>query len=542
MSGRCIVRAGDAAVEVLARAGVKRFYAVPGESFLEIMDAVESRPDLSLISTRHESGASFMAEADAKLTGVPAVAMATRGVGASNLAIGVHTAKQDTTPMVVLLGQVETEFLGREAFQEVDLPNFYREITKYSATVHRADRLPEFVGGAFRIATSGRPGPTMLALPADILGEDIEEPDEGTGISSKNHPVPPPEEVREMKRRILEARRPVAIAGEGAKWARKEFVSFAEKYGVGIYTAFRRQDRFPNGHPNYLGHLALGTPPEILEALEESDLIISVGCRLDEVTTQSYAFPKKGQTAIRIGVDADGADGLAPDVGETLSALIEAAPKDAPGREWSAAHASYLEFSEIPEFRSEGGIDSAEVIAAMKRTIPEDAIITNDAGNFSIFLHRYWRYNHPDTQLAPANGAMGYGVPAAIGAKLAAPERTVVAVCGDGGFLMTGQEIETAVRYGLAITVIVMRNGMHGTIAMHQAREMGRFAGTEIGNVDLAAFARSLGAEGLSVGKPDELVPALEEAVSSESVSLVDIATDPDLITPTARLSGLFED
>ncbi len=528
------MRAGDAAVEILARVGVKRFYAVPGESFLEIMDAVESRPNLSLISTRHESGASFMAEADAKLTGVPAVAMATRGVGASNLAIGVHTARQDSTPMVVLLGQVETPFLGREAFQEVDLPDFYRQITKYSATVLNSDRLPEFVEKALRIATSGRPGPAMLALPADILGKEVEAPD-GTVVLSKSRPAPSSEEVREMSRRIAEARRPVAIAGEGAKWSRKELVAFAEKYGVGIYTAFRRQDKFPNGHPNYLGHLALGTPPEILEALEDADLIISVGSRLDEITTQSYRFPKKGQAVIRIG-----ADGLVVDIRETISALIEAAPEDVPEREWSVAHGVYLASSEIPESRSDiGGIDPAEVVSAMKRVIPEDAIITNDAGNFSIFLHRYWRYNHPDTQLAPADGAMGYGVPAAVGAKLAAPERTVVAVCGDGGFLMTGQEIETAVRYGLSLTIVVMRNGMHGTIAMHQAREMGRLAGTEIGNVDIAAFARSLGAEGFSVKRPDEIVSALEEAVSSESVSLVDVATDPDLITPTARLSGM---
>ncbi len=537
-----MVRAGDAAVDILARAGVRRFYTVPGESFLEIMDAFENRPGLSLISTRHESGASFMAEADAKLTGVPAVAMATRGVGASNLAIGVHTARQDSTPMVVLLGQVETEFLGREAFQEVDLPDFYREITKYSATVHRADRLPEFVEKAIKIATSGRPGPVMLALPADILGEEVEAPQRTIGASAKGRSAPSAEEVRDMSRRIAEARRPVVIAGEGAKGARGELISFAERYGVGVYTAFRRQDRFPNDHPNYLGHLALGTPPELLEALEGADLVISAGCRLDEVTTQSYAFPKRSQSVIQIGDDPDalGANGLAADARQTLSALIEAAPKDMPEFDWNTAHGAYLKFSEVPESRSESGIDPAEVIAAMKETLPEDAIVTNDAGNFSIFLHRYWRYNHPDTQLAPANGAMGYGVPAAVAAKLAAPERTVVAVSGDGGFLMTGQEIETAVRYGLPITVVVMRNGMHGTIAMHQAREMGRLAGTEIGNVDLASLARSLGAEGFSVESSDELIPALEAAVSSEAVSLVDIATDPDLITPTARMSGLL--
>ena len=410
--------AGYVAVEVLARAGVRRFYTVPGESFLEILDAAEQHPGVSLVSTRHESGAAFMAEADAKFTGVPAVAMATRGVGASNLAIGVHTARQDSTPMVVLLGHVETPFLGREAFQEVDLAAFYAPIAKWTATVHRADRLAEFVERGLRIATTGRPGPVMLALPADLLGENVPVPPE-TGMTTVPRPAPGPEEVGFVARRLAEARRPVIIAGEGARDAREELLAFAEAFDVGVYAAFRRQDVFPNEHPLYLGHLTLATPPETLRALDEADLVLVVGSRLDEVTTQSY------------------------------------------------------------------------------------------------------------------------GVPAAVAAKLAAPERRVVAVAGDGGFLMTGQELETAVRYGAAILVVVFRNGMHGTIAMHQARELGRTAGTEIGDVDLASYARSLGAEGYTVRDPGELVPALEGALASEAVALVDVVTDPDIISPSARLSEL---
>jgi acetolactate synthase-1/2/3 large subunit len=544
MTARSKINAGDAAVEVLSRAGVRRFYTVPGESFLEVMDAVERHPELSLVSTRHESGAAFMAEADAKLTGVPAVAMATRGVGASNLAIGVHTALQDSTPMFVLLGQVETTFLGREAFQEVDLPAFYAPITKWAATVPRADRMAEFVSRGLRIATSGRPGPVMLALPADILGEEVPAPDERT---SENRPAcPTPEEVRWVARRLNEARRPVIIAGGGARDARDELLSFAEAFDVGVYAGFRRQDVFPNEHPHYLGHLTLGTPPDTLRALEEADLVLVVGCRLSEVTTQSYRLPRRDQAVIQIDLDPGEVGavvpverGLVADASSALAALLTRAPSPRPARDWTWAHQAYLDSGEIPTARAENGIDPAQVVGALREVLPEDTILTNDAGNFSAFLHRYWRYNHARTQLAPTNGAMGYGVPAAVAAKLAAPDRRVVAIVGDGGFLMTGQEIETAVRYGMPITVVVFRNGMHGTIAMHQTREMGRTAGVEIGDVDLAGYARSLGAAGHTVRDPDELVPTLERALASDYVSLVDVVTDPDIISPSARLSEL---
>jgi acetolactate synthase I/II/III large subunit len=538
-------KAGYVATEVLARAGVRRLYTVPGESFLEILDAAERHPELSLISTRHESGASFMAEADAKLTGVPSVAMATRGVGASNLSIGVHTAMQDSSPMLVLLGQVETDFLGREAFQEVDLPAFYGPITKWSATVNRADRLAEFVARGLRIATSGRPGPVMLALPADVLGEEVAA---DPGIRVQTSPVagPEPEQIRAVVRRLAAARRPVVIAGGGARGARETLISFAEAWGAGVYASFRRQDVFPNEHPNYLGHLTLGTPPETLNALHEADLVLVIGCRLSEVTTQSYSLPRGDQAVIQVDTDPDevGATvpidiGMVSDARSALAALGAQTPPEPASRDWAEAHGVYLDSSTIPAPRSSEGIDPSQVVEAMLETLPEDALLTNDAGNFSVFVHRYWRYNHPDTQLAPTNGAMGYGVPAAVAAKLAAPERTVVACCGDGGFLMTGQEMETAVRYGAPLTVIVFRNGLQGTIAMHQKRHLGRMSGVEIGEVDLAAYARSLGAEGHTVRDPDELVPALQAASASEAVSLVDVVTDPDVISPTTRLSEL---
>jgi acetolactate synthase-1/2/3 large subunit len=541
-------KAGFVATEVLARAGVRRLYTVPGESFLEILDAAERHPELALISTRHESGASFMAEADAKLTGMPAVAMGTRGVGASNLAIGVHTAMQDSSPMLVLLGQVETDFLGREAFQEVDLPVFYAPITKWSATVNRADRLAEFVARGLRIATSGRPGPVMLALPADVLGEEV---DANPETPFRTSPVagPDPDQVRAVVRKLGAARRPVVIAGGGARGAREALISFAETFGTGVYASFRRQDVFPNDHPNYLGHLALGTPPETLKALEEADLVLVVGCRLSEVTTQSYSLPRGDQTVIQVDVDPEevGATvpaeiGMVSDARSALAAFGAQAPPDRAERDWAEAHGAYLDASTVPPSRSADGIDPSQVVEAMLETLPADSLLANDAGNFSVFLHRYWRFNHPDSQLASTNGAMGYGVPAAVAAKLAAPERTVLACCGDGGFLMTGQEIETAVRYGVPITVVVFRNGLQGTIAMHQQRDLGRMAGVDIGAVDLAGYARSLGAEGHTVREPEDLAPALRAAASSDAVTLLDVVTDPDVISPSAKLSDLGAD
>src|SRR5215213_590904 len=538
-------KAGYVAAEVLAQAGVRRLYTVPGESFLEILDAAEQHPDLSLISTRHESGASFMAEAEGKLTGTPAVAMATRGVGASNLAIGVHTARQDSTPMLVLLGQVETDFLGREAFQEVDLSAFYAPITKWVATVHRPDRLAEFVARGLRIATSGRPGPVMLALPADVLREAVQD-DAGTRVPPPPRATLAPEEIRTIADRLAAARRPVVIAGGGAQGAREPLVSFSEAWGAGVYAAFRRQDVFPNEHPNYMGHLTLGTPQEILKALEGADLVLVVGCRLSEVTTQSYSLPCGDQAVIQIDIDPNevGATvpaeiGMVSDAGTALAALAEQAPSSPPAQDLAEGHRAYLDSSTIPPDRAREGIDPARVVGAMREALPEDALLTNDAGNFSVCIHRYWHYNHPDTQLASTNGAMGYGVPAAVAAKLAVPDRTVVACCGDGGFLMTGQEMETAVRYGAPITVIVFRNGLQGTIAMHQKRDLGRMSGVEIGEVDLAGYARSLGAEGYTVRDPDELMPALQAASTSDAVSLLDVVTDPDIISPTARLSEL---
>lgn len=540
---------GSAIVDVLAAAGVRRFYTVPGESFLELLDGVEQHPDLTLVSTRHEGGASFMAEADGKLCGVPAVAMATRGVGAANLAIGVHTAYQDSTPLIVLLGQVESDFLHREAFQEVDLAAFYAPITKWSVTASRADRIPELVARAIRIATTGRPGPVMIALPSDLLGEAF-PPEAAPPAHLPAVPTPTLDRTatEDAARRLAAAEAPVIIAGGGTRNARAELVSLAETYQAGVYAGFRRQDVFPHDHPLYLGHLSVAPVGRTLESLEAADLVLVIGCRLSEITTQGYRFPAPDTDVVQIDIDPASVGAVAPvvagfvaDAGSAMAALVQAAPPDLPRRDWTSGHHNWEEAATIPEARSRTGVDPARAIAALAHNFPADSIITNDAGNFSAYVHQYWRFNHGSSQLGPTSGAMGYAIPAAVAAKLARPDRTVVATVGDGGFLMTSSEIEVAVRHDAPITVVAFRNGLYGTIALHQAKGFGRMAGIEIGDVDLAGIARGLGAHAMTVQSNEALDEAFQEAAAAPGVTVLDLVCDPDLLTPATRMSTLLD-
>jgi acetolactate synthase I/II/III large subunit len=528
-----------AVADLLAEAGARRCYTVPGESFLSLIDQVDRHPGLQLVSVRHESGAAFMADADARLTGVPAVAMASRGPGSSNLAIGVHTARQDSTPMVVLLGQVDSHLRGREAFQEVDLTAFYGPITKWAVTAERAEDVPGLVAEGWRIATSGRPGPVAIAIPSDFVDAEA-----AADLQHGHLPATSLQEgglaatTSELAQRLLAARRPVAIAGEGARPARDHLVAVAERFGIGVCTSFRRQDAFPVDHPNFLGHLALATPDATVEAVASADLLLVVGTRLDEVTTQRYRLPAAGCEVVPIGRYGHG--GIDADPADVLAAL---ARHDGPARavDWAHVHAAVDAWSTPPAAVADGGVHPAAVIAALHRHLPPDGIVTNDAGNFAAFLHRYWRFPATTTQLAPVNGAMGYAVPAAVAAAVAAPERTAVAVVGDGGVLMTGQEIETAVRLGAPLVVLVLQNGMYGTIAMHQARDLGRTSGVDIGTVDLVRWAEGLGADAYGVTEAGELDEALRRAVAGRRPAVVAVRTDPDVITPTATLAGLLE-
>ncbi|MBB4929522.1 acetolactate synthase-1/2/3 large subunit [Lipingzhangella halophila] len=539
--------AGAAAVDLLADAGVRHFYTVPGESFLPVLAAVEEDPRLTLVSTRHESGAAFMAEADAKLTGRPAVAMGTRGVGAANLAIGVHTAYQDSTPMIVLLGQVESDHLYKGAFQEVDLAAFLGSVAKWAVTAHRADRICDLLGRAYEIAVSGRPGPVVLALPADLLSERVAPapPVFAAAGGPDGRPAAAPADLDELAGRLLAARGPVLVAGSGARGAAGTLTAVAEGFGCGVYTGFRRQDTFPNDHPHYLGHLGLGGGP-VVEALRDADLAVLVGSRLDEVTSQGYTLPAASTDVVQIdiepgplGTGARPVQRLTADVPGALAALAERAPAHPPARDWEAARERYVAGTRVPAGTdTPSGLDPARAVAALRRHLPADTIVTNDAGNFAAFLHRQWCFTAPRSQLGPVNGAMGYAVPAGVAASLAEPHRRVLATVGDGGFLMTGAEIETAVRLGLSLTVAVFRNGLYGTIAMHQAQTYGSLAGVDIGAVDIAAIARGLGANAVTIDSEERLDAALAELdAGSPAVTVLDIVTDPDLIAPGKNLS-----
>lgn len=539
--------AAASVVDLLERAGVRRFYTVPGESFLELMDEVAARPGLQLVSTRHESGAAFMAEAEAKVTGRPAVAMATRAVGAANLAIGVHTAKQDSTPLIVLLGQVETDHLGKEAFQEVDLPRFYDEITVFGATVHRPDRAAEIVARALRRSTGPRPGPAVVAFPADVLAGPGAPADAPTPTSA---PEPAQAAVDAAYDLFAAAERPVAIVGEGARDAHTELVELAEAFGLGVFAGFRRQDAFPNDHPHYLGHLALGTPAEITRPLREADVVLVLGSRLDEVTTQTYTLPAAGSAVVQVDAAAENVGAVVtPHLGVHASpaAFARALTRVAAQRGhrarfgWVQARAGYERFSTPePVPAAADGLHPTAVVAALRAHLPADTIVTNDAGNFSVFGHRYWRFTRPRTQVGPVSGAMGYAVPAAVAASLAAPVRTVLGLAGDGGFLMTGQELETAARCGAEPLVVVFQNGLYATIAMHQARATGRPAAVDISPADLGAYAAALGATARTVADPGELGDAIRELLALRGPRVLIARTSPDVLTPSATLSGLL--
>lgn len=551
--------AGQAIVDTLAARGVRRFYTVPGESFLEVLDAVEQHPDLQLVSTRHESGAAFMAEAEGKLTGRPAVAMATRSVGAANLMVGVGTAFEDATPMVVLCGQVEQSALGRAAFQEVDLPAFFAQVSVHGETLHDPARAGEVAARAHRAATTARPGPAVVALPADVLARPA--PDGAPEVVPGRVAAvgPEPADAAGIAETLRAARCPVAVLGSGAQGAWDDVLALVERFGLGVYTAFRRQDAFPNDHPAYLGHLTLRTAPELLGPLRDADVVLALGTRLGDTTSQGFTLPAPSARVVH--VDLDPRTLTAPvhlawtvraDVGAFARALAGLPGRDGAGPgDWSAAHGAYLRSSdaeaaaaEVRAARHEGlaagdGVHPVEVVAALERHLPADAVVTNDAGNFSVFAHRYRRFTRPRTQLGPVSGAMGYGLPAAIGASLAAPGRPVVALAGDGGFLMTAVELETAVRVGAPVLCVVFVNGSYGTIAMHQARRFGRTAATGIGPVDVAALARSLGADGVTVTDPGDLDDVLAAATRFDAPRVVAVRTDPDVLVPGVRLSGL---
>ncbi|WP_173916774.1 thiamine pyrophosphate-binding protein [Halobacillus sp. Marseille-Q1614] len=533
----------QAIIECLKIEGIQKVFCVPGESYLPVMDAIYDEPSIKLISTRHEGGASFMAEGFAKASGQPGVVMATRGVGGSNLAIGVHTAYQDSTPMIVLLGQVDSRFRGREGFQEVDLDRFFAPIAKWTVEIQEAKRVPEIVQRALRIAQTGRPGPVVISLPEDLLkksaamefGKPVDRPS----------PCPSLREVQGTEKLLLKAKRPLVIAGGGVKnaGAEKTLVQFAEKFSLPVMAAFRRHDVFPNNHSLYAGHLGLGTNPEILKTVKEADAIIAIGTRLSEVTTQDYSLIRNDQTLIHIDIDTNTLGKVyAPDIGivadakEGLTALMEM-KLPVVFEEWGKAGREAYQALLKPE--KEESVNK-KIIALLQKHLPKDAILTNDAGNFAGWLHAYYQFNQKNTYIGPTSGAMGYGMPAALGAKLAWPNRTVVSLSGDGGFMMTMQELETAVRYQIPVISIVFNNRMYGTIRMHQEIHFPyKTIGTDLGSVPFYKIAQGFGALGIYVREPEEFEQALLQVLKEGKPAVIEVESDPEQISLTSTIEQL---
>jgi len=541
---------GRILADALAGHGVRTAFGVPGESFLPVLDGLHDLKDkLKFVICRQEGGASYMADAHAKLTGEPGVLFVTRGPGATNGSVGVHTAFQDSTPMLVFVGQVGNDFVEREAFQEIDYRRMYGPLTKWAAQIDRVERIPEYVSHAFHTATSGRPGPVLLALPEDMLFSEA-------AVADAPHyrtptPAPSAADMAELEKLLAGAARPLVILGGGG-WNPKVLESFrawAEAASLPVGCAFRCQDFYDNRRPNYVGDVGIGINPKLAQRVKDADVLLVIGARLGEMTTSGYTLldipaPKQKLVHVHAGAEELGRVYRAElPINAAYPQFVEALVKlKLDGAKWrdqvKAARAEYEAWN--APLPMPGQLQYGEIVRWLSENLPDDAIITNGAGNFASWVHRHFRYKGWRTQLAPTSGSMGYSVPAAVAAKIAQPKRTVVAVAGDGEFLMNGQELATAVQYGAPIVVLVVNNGMYGTIRMHQEREYpGRVSGTELANPDFAAYARAFGGHGETVRATAEFQPAFERALASGKPSVIELKIDPEAITPSATLSGV---
>lgn len=549
---------GHLLVECLVAQGVTDAFGVPGESFLSVLDGFhEHRDHIRFVINRQEGGAAFMAEAVGKLTGRPGVCFVTRGPGATNAAIGIHTAFQDSTPMVLFVGDVASDQRDREAFQELEYHSFFGPSTKGMAKrverIDDAERIPEYVSRAFATAMNGRPGPVVVVLPEDMLTRPV-----------KARPLPrvepveawsDPGSLRTLRELLLAAQRPFVIAGGGG-WtpqAAQALQRFAENWQLPVGNAFRFQDCFDNAHPLYAGDVGIGINPKLAARIRQSDLIIAIGPRLGEMTTAGYTLleaPRPAQKLVHVHASAEElhrvyrAD-LA--INATMNAAARSlevltAPAEVAWADWSrAAHAEY-EANLLPQALP-GAVDMAAIVATLQRLLPADAVLTNGAGNFASWLHRFYRYpglaRGWKTQLAPTGGAMGYGVPAGIAANLATG-RCAFTIAGDGDFLMNGQELATAVRHGAKSIILLLNNGMYGTIRMHQEREYpGRVHGTALANPDFVALAHAYGWGGVRVARTEDFEPAFRDALASERGTVIEVTLDPEVITTRGTLSAI---
>ncbi|QFU15256.1 thiamine pyrophosphate-binding protein [Microvirga thermotolerans] len=544
---------GQILVDQLLVHGVDHIFCVPGESYLAALDALHDA-DIAVTVCRQEGGAAMMAEAYGKLTGRPGICFVTRGPGATNASPGLHIARQDSTPMILFVGQIERGMREREAFQELDYRAAFGAMVKWATEIDDPARFPEIVSRAFHVATSGRPGPVVIALPEDVLTETAAVADAPRYTVIESHPAP--DQMAQLAALLEEAERPMALVG-GSRWSKEAvdgFARFAADFRLPVACTFRRQMLFPADHPSYAGDLGLGVNPKLLERIRDADLILLVGGRLSEIPSQSYTLldiPAPRQKLVHIHPDPS-------ELGRVYSPhlAINASPKafvsaltglKAPASiRWSegteAAHAAYLSWSDPSKIRHPGSLQMGEVMAHLREALPADTIFCNGAGNFATWVHRFWPFRHYGTQLAPTSGSMGYGVPAAVGAKRVQPGSPVVVFAGDGDFLMNGQEFATAVQYDLPILVILVDNGMYGTIRMHQEREYpGRVSATMLKNPDFAAYAKAFGGYGERVETTEEFGPALQRALTSSKPAILHCILDPEAITPAMSLSQIRE-
>ena len=557
--------AGHLLVEALIAQGIDTVFGVPGESYLAVLDGFhEHRERIRFVACRQEGGAAFMAEAQGKLSGRPGICFVTRGPGATNASIGLHTAFQDSTPMILFVGQVASDQRDREAFQELD----YRQVfgpgtlgmAKWVGEVQSADRLPEYVARAFHTALQGRPGPVVIVLPEDLLTTPTTAPVLPRVAPAQAWPAPGP--LRDLRAMLVAAQRPFVIAGGGgwdAEGARA-LQRFAENWQLPVGCGFRFQDSFDNHHPLYAGDVGIAINPKLAARVREADLVIALGVRLGEMTTGGYTLleaPRPQQKLVHLHAGAEelgrvyAADlMLQASVNNAAKALESlAAPPQLAWRAWSEAAAADFAANRVPQ--AVEPLDMAQVMLTLERLVPENSVFTNGAGNYSGWLHRYVRYrglqHHGRTQLAPTSGAMGYGVPAAIAASLLYPDRTVINVAGDGDFLMTGQELATATGYGAGrgagrLISLVVDNGSYGTIRMHQEREFpGRVSGSELFNPDFVALARAYGWNASKVERTAQFEPALREALAASGPTLIHLKLDTNVSTTRTTLSAIRE-
>ncbi|GAB7387013.1 thiamine pyrophosphate-binding protein [Bacillaceae bacterium] len=544
--------AAKAIVEALVREGVEKAFCVPGESYLQVLNELYDCPQIQLISGRHEGGVAFMAEGYAKASGKVGVCFATRGPGATNLSIGLHTAQQDSTPLVAFIGQVEKPFRGREGFQEIDLPAYFRHLVKWTVELTEASRAPELVHRAFHLARTGRPGPVLISLPQDVLDEAAEmEFQEATVIAN---PRPAKEAVQEAKKLLKAAKRPVILAGGGitATKSAPALVRLAEKLNIPVATAFRRFDAFPNQHPLYIGSLGLNAPAYLVEFVRQADVLLAIGTRFSQITTQDYTLLSPQTKLIHVDISPDELNkvyrpalGIVSDAKQFILDLLDALDETPVSSERIAyakeIRGRYEEFSAVKTVPGNGQFVALEqVMVDLLDILPDDAIITSDAGNFFGWLAKHYRFKQQGTYIGPTSGAMGYGLPAALGAKLAHPEKTVVAFAGDGGFMMTVQELETAVRHSIPVVALVANNNMYGTIRMHQEKHFPqRVIATELGNPNFAQLAEIMGGHGEYVERNEDFRPAFLRALASGKPSVIELRVDPQRISVAKTIDEL---